>query len=153
MQYLVDLFRYNDAAAAKVMKAMRTVDEQKFLNEKVSGIGSLRDLIVHIIGVEDYWINGVVRKQDFERYKPEDFTGGTGIEEAWMKITGDIRMLLDSLTLEMLTEQRTVKWDKEYSFSVEKILQHLYTHTVHHRGQAVAAIRLLGGEVPEVDII
>lgn len=153
MQYLVDLFGYNATAAEKVIRSLKTVDEQKFLNEKVSGIGSLRDLVVHIFGTEDYWVNGVIRKQEFERHKPQDFINFARIEKAWAKTTNDIRVLLDSLTPEMLAEQTTVTWDKEYSFSVEKILQHLYTHTVHHRGQAVASIRLLGGEPPEVDII
>jgi uncharacterized damage-inducible protein DinB len=153
MQYLSDLFRYNATAARKVTKSLKTVDERRFLSERVCGIGSLRDLLVHIVGVEDYWINGVIRKQDFKRYKPEDFTGRDEIEKAWMKTMDDIRTLVGGLTPEMLGEQRTVKWDREYSFPVEKVLQHLYTHTVHHRGQAVAAIRLLGGEAPEVDII
>jgi uncharacterized damage-inducible protein DinB len=36
---------------------------------------------------------------------------------------------------------------------LERIFQHLYTHTVHTRGQIVAAIRTLGGDVPCVDII
>ncbi len=153
MQYLVDLFGHNAMAAQKVMKSLKTVDEQKFLSEKVCGTGSLRDLIVHIFGVEDYWINGVILKQDFKRFKREDFTGRDEIEKSWRQTQDDIRRLLEGLTPEMLAEQRTVKWDKEYSFPVEKILQHLYTHTVHHRGQAVAAIRLLGGETPEVDII
>lgn len=153
MQYLKDLFGYNAMAAESLMKSLKTVDEQRFLGDKVSGIGSLRDLVVHIFGVEDYWVNSVIRGKDVKRYRPEDFNDSTEIEEAWSKTQSDIRDLLEGLTPEGLAEQRTVKWDRDYSFSVEKILQHLYTHTVHHRGQAVAAISLLGGEVPEVDII
>lgn len=153
MQYLMDLFGYNAGAAEKVMKSLKTVDEKQFRNERVSGTGSLRDLIVHIFVTEDYWVNCIIRGEDSKRYKAENFNDFAGVEEAWNKTQDDIRHLLDGLSPEMLAEQRTVEWDREYGFSVEKILQHLYTHTVHHRGQAVAAIRLLGGEVPEVDII
>lgn len=153
MQYLKELFNHNAEVAEKIMEAMRTVDRRKFIEHKIAGKGSLRDIIVHIFGAEDFWINGVIGKKVYAHHKGENFDDYDQIEKAWRKCIGDTRHLLERLTPEILDEERKVKWDREYSFPVEKILQHVYTHSVHHCGQAVAGIRLLGGEAPQVDII
>jgi len=153
MQYLKDLFKHNAEVAEKIMKAMRTVDKRKFIEEKISGKGSLRDVVVHIFGAEDHWINGIIGKKEYAHHRGENFIDYEEIEKAWRKAHDDIRRLLEKLTPEKLAETRTIKWDKEYRFPVEKILQHVYTHSIHHSGQAVAGIRLLGGQAPDVDMI
>jgi uncharacterized damage-inducible protein DinB len=153
MQYLKVLFTYNAKFAEDIIKAMRTLDQKRFIEEKVSSWGSLRNLVMHLIEVEDYWINKVITLGDFQPYDFENFDDLDKIEKRWKKIDTDITRFLDKLTLAELNTERTVKWDKKYSYPLERILQHLYTHTVHTRGQVVAGIRALGGDVPCVDII
>lgn len=153
MQYIKDLFGHNFKTSDKIMTAIRTVDKGKFIEEKISGKGSLRDVVVHIFGAEDFWINGVILKKVYAHYKSHNFTELDQIEAAWRNTRDDIEGLLGQLTPDKLSESRTVKWEKEYNFTTEKILQHVYTHTVHHVGQVVAGIRILGGDAPQVDII
>jgi uncharacterized damage-inducible protein DinB len=153
MQYLKVLFAYNAKFAEDIIMAMRTLDQKRFVEEKVSSWGSLRNLVMHLIEVEDYWINKVITSGDFQPYDFEKFTDLNSIEKRWKKIDTDIIRFLENLTPAELNTERAVKWDKEYSYPLERILQHLYTHTVHTRGQVVAGIRALSGDVPCVDII
>ncbi len=153
MEYLRDLFGYNTKFADEIIKSLRTVDGARFIEEKVSAWGSLRNLVVHLVEVEDYWINKIIQGKEFRQYDFEDYTEIDAIEKKWKDIEGDIMLFLANLTPADLKKEIRVKWDKEYSFPLEKILQHLYTHTVHHRGQVVAAISTLGGKTPYVDII
>jgi uncharacterized damage-inducible protein DinB len=153
MQYLKDLFGYNARFADEVIKSLRTIDRARFIEEKVSAWGSLRNLVLHLIEAEDYWINKVVQGKEFKQYDFDDYFDIDAIEEKWKEIDGDIILFLEGITAEDLKKDRQVKWDKEYSYKLERILQHIYTHTAQTRGQIVAAIRALGGKVPYVDII
>jgi uncharacterized damage-inducible protein DinB len=153
MQYLKDLFEYNAKFADEVVKSLRTIDHDRFLIENVSAWGSLRNLVMHLVEVEDYWINKIIQKKEFKQYDFEEYDSIDMIEKKWKEIDGETTLFINNLTAEMLKREYTVKWDKEYSYPLERILQHLYTHTVHTRGQIVACIRILGGKIPYVDII
>ncbi len=153
MQYLKDLFGYNAIFADQIIKSLKTIDREKFIETKVSAWGSMRNLVVHLIEAEDFWINKIIQGKDFQSYDFDDYTDIESIEELWKEVDGDIILYLNELTPEDLKTERRVKWDKEYVYPLEKIFQHLYTHTVHTRGQIVAGILELGGEIPYVDII
>jgi uncharacterized damage-inducible protein DinB len=153
MQYLEDLFGYNAKFSIEITKSLRTIDHDKFINENVSAWGSLRNLTMHIIEVEDYWINKIIQNKPFEQYDFDNYIQIDVIEAKWIEMDREIDLFVSSLAPETLQREIKVEWDKEYVFPLEKVLQHLYTHTVHTRGQIVAAIRTLGGKVPFVDII
>jgi uncharacterized damage-inducible protein DinB len=153
MQYLKELFGYNAKFRDDIIKSLRTLDQQAFVTTKVSSWGSLRNLVMHLIEAEDYWVNQVIEDNGFTPYNFEDFSDIDNIETRWKKVDGDVIAYLDKLTPTEFKTERTVKWDKEYNYPLERIFQHLYTHTVHTRGQIVAGIRTLGGDVPCVDII
>src|SRR5512142_1177692 len=144
MQYLKDLFGYNIKFADEVIRALKKIDREQFIDAKLSSWGSLRNLVMHLIEAEDFWINKVIQNKDFHPYDFDDYTDLDLIEKRWKEIDGDIILFLNDLTPEKLNTERTVKWDKEYVFPLERILQHLYTHTVHTRGQIVSGIRALG---------
>ncbi len=153
MQYLKDLFGYNAGFTGEVIKSLKKIDNDMFTKTKISAWGSLRNLVMHLIEAEDFWINKTIQGRDFHPYDFDDFTDIDTIEKRWIKIDQDIISFVNNLAPEELKTERKVKWDREYSFPLEKILQHLYTHTVHTRGQIVAGIRALGGDVPYVDIL
>ena len=153
MEYLKELFGYNARFADEIIKSLRTVELSKFIDEKVSAWGSLRNLVMHLIETEDYWVNKIIQDKEFDEYEFDDFSDIDSIEKRWKEIDGDILLFLENLQPEELKREYKVKWDREYSYPLERILQHVYTHTVYTRGQIVVWIRKLGGKVPYVDII
>jgi uncharacterized damage-inducible protein DinB len=152
VQYLKAMYEYNFKFAEETLRALRTVPEKKFLTEKISGWGSLRDTTLHLISTEDYWLNKVIKGKSFEKYRLEDYPDIDSLERKWREIMEEFRGFVNTLTPATLRQIRTVVWDKEYTLVMETILQHVYTHTVHHRGQIVAGIRLTGGQPPYVDV-
>jgi uncharacterized damage-inducible protein DinB len=54
MDYLIRLFEYNAKFAECVLESLSTVEPARFVDEKVSAWGSLRNLVVHLIDAEDY---------------------------------------------------------------------------------------------------
>jgi uncharacterized damage-inducible protein DinB len=153
MQYLKELFAYNIKFADEVIRSLETIDSNKFVEQKVCSWGSLRNLVMHLIEAEDYWINKIVQGKPFTQYDFDDFNDLAAIEKRWKDINADILLFLETLTPEDLKSVRKVTWDKEYAYPLERILMHIYTHTVHTRGQIVAGIRLLDGKLPYVHII
>jgi uncharacterized damage-inducible protein DinB len=125
----------------------------RLTDEKVSAWGSLRNLVMHLIEAEDYWINKIVQGKPFVPYDHDDFGDFDAIRDKWHAVDREVLRFVGSLNESDRERVITVRWDKEYSFPLERVLLHLYTHTVHHRGQIVAAISALGGKVPYVDII
>ncbi|OGC94701.1 MAG: hypothetical protein A2W25_15915 [candidate division Zixibacteria bacterium RBG_16_53_22] len=153
MEYLRQLFEYNAKFADEIIESLGTIDKSRFTVEKVSAWGSLRNLVMHLVEAEDYWINKIVQGKPFTQYDFNDFGDIDAIRDKWREVDHEILRFVGSLNVADLKREHTVKWDKEYTFPLEKILQHLYTHTVHTRGQVVAGIRALGGRAPYVDII
>jgi uncharacterized damage-inducible protein DinB len=153
MQYLKELFAYNAKFADEVIKSLENIEPDKFLEQKVSSWGSLRNLVMHLIEAEDYWINKIVQGKPFAQYDFDEYGDLVSIEKRWKEVDADILLFLDTLTPEKLKQTYKVSWDKEYSYPLERILMHLYTHTVHTRGQIVAGIKAVGGKPPYVHII
>lgn len=145
MDYLKDLFGYNAGFVDEIIRSLRAIDPTRLVDEKISAWVSLRNLVMRLIEVRDYWINKILQNKEFRSYDFEEFSSVDLIEKRWKEVEADIGLFLNSLNPDDLMNVKTVNWDKEYSFPIEKILRHLYTHTVHTRGQIVAAIRILAG--------
>jgi uncharacterized damage-inducible protein DinB len=72
----------------------------------------------------------------------------------WKKVEVGTRDYLGTLNESRLAYVISVQWPiGTVSFTVGKALLHLASHEVHHRGQIVALIRLLGYEPPVFDMI
>jgi len=153
MEYLRHLFEYNARFADVIIDSLGTIDKSRFTDEKVSAWGSLRNLVMHLIEAEDYWINKIVQGKPFTPYDFNEYGDIESIRDKWREVDREISRFVGALNAAELKKDYTVKWDKKYTFPLEKILQHLYTHTVHTRGQVVAGIRALDGKIPYVDII
>jgi uncharacterized damage-inducible protein DinB len=153
MEYLRQLFAYNAHFADEIIDSLKTIDKSRFTEENVSAWGSLRNLVMHLIEAEDYWISKIIQGRPFTQYDFNEYVDIDTIHHRWLLVDGQIKQFVDSLSIGDLKKEYTVKWDKEYTYPLERILQHLYTHTVHTRGQVVAGIRALDGKVPYVDII
>ena len=90
MQYLKELFGYNVKFADEIIKALRKIDQERFIGEKISAWGPLRNLVMHLIEVEDYWINKVIQNKEFRPYDFEDYTDIETIEKRSKEIDGEI---------------------------------------------------------------
>ncbi|MCP4632586.1 MAG: DUF664 domain-containing protein [candidate division Zixibacteria bacterium] len=149
----IELYEHNQRLKKIALDSLKTIDWDKARTENVCGLGSIGNLISHTMEAADWWLTSVLKGEPFNDYIYEDFTDIESFREKWDDVDNRFISYIGSLKKENLDEERKVKWDKEFTFKVKDILIHVYTHTVHHRGQIVMAIRNLGGKPEETDIL
>ncbi|MBD3234910.1 MAG: DUF664 domain-containing protein [candidate division Zixibacteria bacterium] len=148
------LYTYNLKFVPTVIDSLKQVDWDRIVNERVCGWGSVRNLIVHTVGAEEFWFSKVLQGGQHETLTEASFNSAEELGKRWEEVIGKSIDYIDTLSKEDLSENRNVRWETgELTCRVEEILIHVYTHTVHHRGQMVMAIRQMGGEPSEIDIL
>jgi len=75
--------------------------------------------------------------------------------DAIERIHGQWNELLEKMTDERLAGDLVYKNLKgvEFRTPIRDVLTHVITHSVHHRGQVVAAVRNAGGTPPPIDYV
>ncbi len=146
------MFEHAESSREKLLQAAKEIATDGFLS-KEKGKSSVRDLLVHLMDTEDYWVGSVVLGERRCKFEPEKYQNAAGLKEDWDKIRERTKDYLSTLSERRLAEKRTVSWDRELTFDVETILWQLITHELHHGGQICLLLRQGGYQPPELDII
>lgn len=146
------IFEHVESSREKLLGAAGKIDGESFLSRE-KGTSSIRDLLVHIMDTEDYWVGSVIMGERRQKFSPEKYENALGLKEDWDKIRQRTRNLFTNLSEQLLAEKRTVEWDRDSTVDVESILWHLIVHDLHHTGQICLLIRETGHEPPEVDML
>lgn len=118
------------------------------------GTRSIRDILVHLIAAEAYWIGYVIQRKPRERIRPEAFADLDAILARWKPQRQATGEFLSGLTPQTRASRRPFPWDASQSASVEEIVWHVVTHEQYHRGQMFTRLALLGRqELPDYDML
>jgi len=115
--------------------------------------GSVRNHLVHIIGVEQFWIYAL---QDIP-WKPwarEDYASVDQLAAAKNRVAEETIAYVNALTGDQLNTDLTVRpqeWPGPLR-SPAYILHHIVTHSFHHKGQVASMLRYLGENPPDTDL-
>jgi len=133
---MLSLFKYNWQVREEWFKWCESLSEEEFFKERVGGMKSIRETLIHIIDCELLWLNSLVDG----------------------KVAFDGRQILTHLSeikeyssfVQSLTEQFIEQLPSDYEFKIievqrrdgslleftqKKILAHMITHEIHHIGQ------------------
>lgn len=147
------LFDHNIACRQPILDAVKNLTHEEFSKDLGVGNGSIRDILVHVINAEDYWIS-LLREVGARKLIPEDFNDVDTIAKLWSDVETVTRKFLQSQTKRTLHVVRNVTWgDTTVHFMVAKALIHVATHETHHRGLIIGLIRQLGYKPPSVDML
>lgn len=146
------MFEHVGSSREKLFGAVKKIDGESFLGRE-KGTSSIRDLLVHLMDTEDYWVGSVIMGERRQKFSPEKYEDAVGLKNDWDGIRERTRNLFSNLSEQSLAEKRTVEWDRELSVDVERILWHLIAHELHHTGQICLLVREAGHEPPEVDML
>jgi uncharacterized damage-inducible protein DinB len=146
------MFEHIETSRQRVLEAAGKVPPEDFLRRK-PGMYSIRDLLVHLMDAEDYWVGTVVLGGKHRKFTPEKYQDVKSLNADWKKMGGRTSELVARLSEEMLRETRTVRWERDATFDVDTALWYLFTHEIHHRGQICMLLRELGHEPPEVSLL
>jgi uncharacterized damage-inducible protein DinB len=147
------LFEHNFAVREPILDSVRLISEEDFTRNHGVGWGSVRDILVHLVNTERYWIS-VLKDEEMEWLDSNDYPDPDTIAQTWMDVEKKTREYLMTLETDHLHHVKRVRWpDATVSFTVKKALVHLATHEVHHRGLIVGLIRKMGHAPPVVDML
>jgi uncharacterized damage-inducible protein DinB len=119
-----------------------------------AGMKSIRDVLVHLIGAEAFWIGHVVAGGPRFSRDPAVFPDLDAILAAWRPQRRATLARIASLGPEALRDRRAFPWNPQESASVEEIVWHVVTHEQYHRGQIFTRLALLGRrELPDYDML
>ena len=136
-----------------LFQTLEQLDSEDFLKKTGAGRGSIRDILIHLMDAERYWI-ATLRDTKIEKSKSEDFQDIQSIRSAWSRIAIDTEEFIRNLADEELQHVKSVRWgDQTVRFTGAKVLVHMATHETHHRGFLIGLIRQLGLEPPDVNML
>jgi uncharacterized damage-inducible protein DinB len=137
-----------------LLRHIATVPEE--LHRKpISGFGhpSIWKQLVHILTCEEGWVHDL-QNQAFAGWCEKDYATMVALRTAKARIRQATRTYLGDLTeaqLNTTLTQRPANWGGELR-SPAFIVLHVITHAFHHKGQAVAMLRMHGYPAPDTDL-
>jgi len=118
------------------------------------GMKPVRDVLVHMIHAEAYWIQYVVHSGERPRLDPASFGDLDAILRAWEPQRAATLAFVQDLTPEQRQGRRPFPWNAAESASIEEIVWHVVTHEQYHRGQIFTRLALLGRrDLPDYDLL
>jgi uncharacterized damage-inducible protein DinB len=147
------LTNHNLVCRDPLFQALEKLDSEEFLKPIGAGKGSVRDILIHIMNTERFWI-AFLKDIKTEMSKPESFQDIESIRDAWSGVSVDTEEFIKNLAEDQLHHVKSVKSGNHMiSFTVAKALLHMATHETHHRGFLIGLIRQQGLEPPDVNML
>jgi uncharacterized damage-inducible protein DinB len=137
-----DLVRYNHVVRGLYFEAMAKLPWMQVVEPRGLSYGSMRDVFLHLMLVEDRWINYTIpgRFSDWVDPDFDDFKEIDTLKKYMQKTKVSTEKYLEKLSLEDLKRQIVVPWeDKPACISIEKALTHMVLEDMIHYGELSAA--------------
>lgn len=117
------------------------------------GLRSIRDILAHMVGAEQWWIHHVIAGKPPVRDRAEAFGDLEAIGTLWRPQRDATVALAAGLTAEEWRARRPFPWDSQQTAGMDEIFWHVVTHEQYHRGQIFTRLALLGRrDLPDLDL-
>ena len=147
------LVNHNSVCRDPLFKTLEQLEPEEFLKSIGAGKGSVRDILVHTMNAEKFWI-AFLKESEYQMSKPEDLNDIQSIRDEWSKVSTDTEEFIKNLAENKLHQVKSIrKGDQTISFTLAKALLHITTHETHHRGFLIGLIRQKGLEPPDVNML
>lgn len=118
------------------------------------GMRPIRDVLVHTMGAETFWIRHVIHGEPRTRWDPSTFASLDAILEVWTPQRAATLEFIEGLTAEHRQARHPFPWDQNETATIEEIVWHVVTHEQYHRGQIFTRLALLGRrDLPDYDLL
>ncbi|MHA1926585.1 MAG: DinB family protein, partial [Candidatus Thorarchaeota archaeon] len=95
------LFEHNFAVREPILDSVRHISEEDFTRNHGVGWGSVRDILVHLVNTEKYWIS-VLKDEEMEWLDSNDYPDADSIAKMWMDVEKKTREYLMTLETDHL---------------------------------------------------
>ncbi|AIF67402.1 hypothetical protein GZ22_12645 [Terribacillus saccharophilus] len=133
-QYYLSSLQYSWHVRYSWLEWCKSIPVTELNKSRTGGQGSILETLLHIIDVENSWINAIRGKNDVP-LTIQDYNTLASVEE----ISTQTMEMADTFIREELPhlqidKEINVSWD-DSKYSVDSILHHIIFHSVHHMGQ------------------
>ncbi len=154
--HFVAMARNNAWANHRLLTACRALTPEEFAASRQSFFPSLRATLNHILWVDIYYIDALERDPTvLNRYNdpPPDFADAASLYDAQRASDRRLLAFCERQTEAMLGEGLVLPRPNRTPppSSVASILEHLFQHQIHHRGQAHAMLSGTRVKPPQLD--
>jgi uncharacterized damage-inducible protein DinB len=153
---LVTLFRYNDWANQRILRSTAALTPDQFLTVTDLSWGSVRDVLVHMMGAEWIWRmrlqHGAAPQQSLS---PADFPTYDALVQRWRTEQAELSAYVAGLSDDEVNGPVLYRNTKGQAF--EDILWHILTHVVNHgtqhRAEVAHVLTTYGRSPGDMDLI
>jgi uncharacterized damage-inducible protein DinB len=149
------LYEYDRWANNSVLQAASTLSAEEFTRDLGGSFRSVRDTLVHIIGVEWGWLtlwkepslSSAIVTDLWTRlgalFHPNAFPDVAAVQLRWAEVEREQVEFVNRVTNESSRRMLPVR---ETQISLAHLMQHLANHSTYHRGQVALMMRQLAAE-------
>ncbi len=143
--YLKALFSYNRWANRRALVDARRLSPEQFTRDQGHSWGSIRDVLVHMMGAEWIWLERCQGRSPSALPDGAGFPDVDALEERWQAVHRDLVNHVQAQTDDSLQEviSYTTTGGRRFSLPRWQILVHVANHSTHHRGELAAMFALL----------
>jgi len=155
LAFLNEMFNHNYWARDRQLQACAALSQEQLLRPLGGSFPSLRDTLVHLVGVEWLWLARWRGQSPRALPSPEEFPTLDAISERWREVERDMRAFLAGLNdaaLEQVVTYVNTR-GQTWTYVLWRMIMHLLLHQSYHRGQVTNQLRQLGTEPPKVDLL
>jgi len=119
-----------------------------------AGDRSLRDVLVHLVGTNAYWIS-LLQNRPQEPLRPDDLPTIESIVAVHEEVADRIHHVLANADEGWFTREETFSHPRGKTERLVPawVTVHMLTHEFHHKGQIAMMARILGYTPPDMDFI
>jgi uncharacterized damage-inducible protein DinB len=155
MSNLLDQIEYNYWANVCLVNATSVMDVERFTKIIVSSFPSVQETWLHILWAEELWFERWKGRSSYTELHVDDYPS---VESIRNKIE-----ILSANQIQFMKVLKTGDEDKKISYenikgekweyTLLQMVQHMFIHSVYHRGQIATMLRQLGLQPPGLDYL
>ncbi len=149
------LLEHNNVSRKMLLGTVGKMAHSEFTKDLGVGKSSIRNILIHLVNTELYWMQEVLNcSNNVEYLNEQDYDSVAEIMKTWKSIESETREIFRDCNDETLQHVKSIRWsDRTVSFTVAKVFIHMITHEIHHRGLIIGLLRMNGYNPPDVNMI
>ena len=149
------LYKYNQWANARILKAASGVTLEQFLAPASYPHGGLRDTLTHTLSAEWIWRKRWEGNASSGHLKPDDFPTFAALRSRWLEEEALLMKFVSAQTDDDLNEtiQYTTLDGKPNENVLWHIMAHVVNHGTQHRSEAAAMLTNMNHSPGDIDMI
>lgn len=154
--YIRFLLQYNYDMHQRVWACIDHLSDEQFVEETDYSLRSVRNQMVHVMGVDERWLARVRDEPLPARPDAADFPTRAAVRAYWGAVEGRMRAYgsaVDDAALQVVCQFDMPHRGGRKATLVWQILAHVVNHGTDHRAQVLALLHHFGAPTLEQDFI